>query len=193
MKKQSLSAYLVLFFILILAAPAQAQYANVQARARIAKAQADGRALASSRPKGVVDTVINILEQIVTTTDELVGQASDPPAALSDTARIEGLTKAVTNIAGDGDPVLQEDLGLLLTDAKSANALALQMVNQCTGDVPDGTSCDDVSNCSMDSSGTPSCCCFLGAITGAGACPGSGLCVPSCPPPGCLCGPGCIP
>jgi type II secretion system protein G len=105
---------IVVAIIGILAAIAIPLYANVQARARIAKAQADARALASSvsiyaAHMGVLPTALAQLTGVVTNTlgqtaGPFMANVPPPPAGWSSPYAYTGSTAAGTfNISATGD------------------------------------------------------------------------------------------
>jgi type IV pilus assembly protein PilA len=105
---------IVVAIIGILAAIAIPLYANVQARARIAKAQADTRALASSvsiyaAHMGVLPTALADLTSVVTNTlgqtaGPFMANVPPPPAGWSSPYAYTGSTAAGTfNISATGD------------------------------------------------------------------------------------------
>jgi type II secretion system protein G len=105
---------IVVAIIGILAAIAIPLYANVQARARIAKAQADARALASSvsiygAHMGVLPTALAQLTVVATniqgqTAGPFMAHVPPPPAGWSSPYAYTGSTAAGTfNISATGD------------------------------------------------------------------------------------------
>jgi len=105
---------IVVAIIGILAAIAIPLYANVQARARIAKAQADARALASSvsiyaAHMGVLPTALAQLTGVVTNTlgqtaGPFMANVPPPPVGWSSPYAYTGSTAAGTfNISATGD------------------------------------------------------------------------------------------
>ena len=110
---------IVVAIIGILAAIAIPLYANVQARARIAKAQADARALASAisiyaAHMGVVPTTLNVLTAVASngqgqTAGPFMGTVPSTPAGWSTPYAYAGNTSSgtfVISATGDGTTVV---------------------------------------------------------------------------------------